>query len=58
MMPNLMKLSDVAQACAVSTRTVRDWSRRGLIRTVRLPGGHLRVHVDEARRLTGGQPEM
>jgi excisionase family DNA binding protein len=40
----------------VTSETVRDWHRRGLLKAVRLPGGHLRVPQSEIDRLRDGLP--
>ena len=49
----LLKPAEFARLCRVTQATVKAWGRRGLIRTIRLPGGRLRVHPDEAARVLG-----
>lgn len=41
---------DVARLFGVSTSTVTRWAQRGLLRTVRTPGGHYRFPAGETRR--------
>jgi excisionase family DNA binding protein len=39
----LLRSSEVAELFSVSSRTVREWARRGLLPTIRTPGGQHRV---------------
>ncbi len=41
---------DVARLFGVSTSTVTRWAQKGLLRTVRTPGGHSRFPTGETRR--------
>jgi excisionase family DNA binding protein len=41
---------DVARMFGVSTSTVTRWAQRGLLRTVRTPGGHYRFPAGETRK--------
>jgi excisionase family DNA binding protein len=41
---------DVARLFGVSVSTVTRWAQRGLLRTVRTPGGHYRFPAADARR--------
>lgn len=41
---------DVARLFGVSTSTVTRWAQKGLLRTVRTPGGHYRFPAAETRR--------
>jgi excisionase family DNA binding protein len=40
---DLIKVSQVASALSVTTKTVRDWILQGRVDHVLLPGGHYRV---------------
>jgi excisionase family DNA binding protein len=44
----LITTKDVADICAVSERTVRDWAQRGLLPAARLPGGARRFRRADA----------
>jgi diguanylate cyclase (GGDEF)-like protein/excisionase family DNA binding protein len=46
-------LGEAAEACGVSTSTVRRWADTGRIAVVRTSGGHRRFPVAELRRLNG-----
>ena len=47
-----LTLREASRTLSVHEQTLRNWSRRGLIRLVRLPGsGHRRVPVEEVKRL-------
>ena len=43
--------AETAQELRVSVGTVKRWCRTGELAAVRTPGGHLRVPIDELRRL-------
>lgn len=49
--PLVYLLSEVAEHCRVSISTVREWRYSGALRCIQLPGGSLRVHRDELRRI-------
>ena len=49
----LLKPAEVARAVGVSDRTVKNWAEVGKLKIVRLPGGHIRIHESELRRLLG-----
>lgn len=49
----LLKPAEVARAVGVSDRTVKNWAEVGKIKSIRLPGGHIRIHESELRRLLG-----
>ena len=46
----LLLASEVALLFQVSTRTVNEWTRRGLIPCIRTPGGRLRYQSAAIRR--------
>ena len=50
----LLTLTEVRKHCNVSVSTIRRWLREGRLKTVRLPGGHHRVHPLELTKLLGG----
>jgi excisionase family DNA binding protein len=48
--PGFLSRRDVARLFGVSTSTVTRWAQKGLLRTVRTPGGHYRFPAGETRR--------
>jgi excisionase family DNA binding protein len=49
---------EVARLFGVSVSTVSRWARRGLLKTIRTPGGHYRFRADEMRRAArAGSPD-
>lgn len=48
--PEFLSRRDVARLFGVSVSTVTRWAQRGLLPTVRTPGGHYRFPAAEARR--------
>ncbi len=57
----LLRTSEVAELFSVSSRTVREWARRGLLPTIRTPGGQHRFPERPVRellqRVRGGPEE-
>jgi excisionase family DNA binding protein len=53
----LMRPAEVAAAFGVNTRTVGRWVRRGTLRTVRTPGGHMRFYAEDVRALIARNAE-
>lgn len=47
----LLRTSEVAELFSVSSRTVREWARRGLLPTIRTPGGQHRFPERSVREL-------
>ena len=47
----LLRTSEVADLFSVSSRTVREWARRGLLPTIRTPGGQHRFPERPVREL-------
>jgi len=59
----LLRSSEVAELFSVSSRTVREWARRGLLPTIRTPGGQHRFPerpvqelLHRVRGLSGDDP--
>ena len=48
--PGFLSRRDVARMFGVSTSTVTRWAQKGLLRTVRTPGGHYRFPAGDTRR--------
>lgn len=48
--PAFLSRRAVARMFGVSTSTVTRWAQKGLLRTVRTPGGHYRFPAGETRR--------
>ena len=48
--PEFLSRRDVARLFGVSVSTVTRWAQRGLLPTVRTPGGHYRFPAADARR--------
>lgn len=51
--PALLNRREVAELLRVSPVTVTRWSQRGLLTTIRTPGGHRRYYETEVRALLG-----
>lgn len=49
--PQYMTPGEVAQAFRVDPRTVTRWAKRGLLRSIRTPGGHRRFLTDDVTHL-------
>ena len=49
----LLRPAEIARAVGVTARTVKKWAGLGKLKVVRLPGGHIRIHESELRRLLG-----
>ena len=57
--PNrLLTRRQVAALFGVSASTVTRWAQRGLLKTVRTPGGHYRFPAREARQLAEGSDRL
>ena len=50
----LLRVGDVALLFQVSERTVSDWATKGLVPSVRTPGGHRRYPADAIAKLLSG----
>ncbi len=47
----LLTTGESAKELHVTSMTIRTWYYKGLLKAVRLPGGHLRVPASEVERL-------
>jgi len=48
---NLMGVAAAASRLGVHENTVRNWSNRGILKAVRLPGGHRRIDSTQVERV-------
>jgi len=48
---SLMGVAAAASRLGVHENTIRNWTNQGLIRAVRLPGGHRRLRVTDVERV-------
>jgi excisionase family DNA binding protein len=56
--PRFLTRRGVAALFGVSASTVTRWAQKGLLKTVRTPGGHYRFPAREAQRLAQGPERM
>lgn len=54
----LLTRREVAALFGVSASTVTRWAQRGLLKTVRTPGGHYRFPAREAQQLAQGSDRL
>lgn len=54
-MADLMLAAELAETLRVHPKTVTRWAKRGLIRSVRTPGGHVRFYRTDVADLLGGE---
>jgi molybdopterin-binding protein len=50
---SLYRLSEAARLLSISPSTLKQWIRRGRIRSVKTPGGHHRIQRSEVERVSG-----
>lgn len=53
----LMTPSEVGKALRVDAKTVTRWAERGLIRSIKTPGGQNRFFADDVRAIVNGEAE-
>jgi excisionase family DNA binding protein len=53
----LMTPSEVAKVLRVDAKTVTRWAERGLLRSIKTPGGHNRFYADEIQAIVNGESE-
>jgi putative resolvase len=55
-MDKLLTMKEAKQLLGVSTKTIQNWDRAGIIEVVRTPGGRRRIPLSEIERLRGKSP--
>lgn len=53
----LMTPAEVAEILRVDGKTVTRWAERGLIRSIKTPGGHNRFFADDIQAIVNGETE-
>ena len=53
----LLLPGEVAAIFGVNAKTVARWARDGLIRSIRTPGGHMRIYAEDVRVLAARNDE-
>jgi len=51
----LMTPSEVGKALRVDAKTVTRWAERGLIRSIKTPGGHNRFYRTDVEAIVNGE---
>ena len=49
--PTLLRPGEVAVMFGVNAKTVARWAKEGRIRSIRTPGGHMRIYAEDVRAL-------
>ena len=49
--PKLLRPGEVATMFGVNAKTVARWAKEGRIRSIRTPGGHMRIYAEDVRAL-------
>jgi excisionase family DNA binding protein len=49
--PKLLRPGEVAAMFGVNAKTVARWAKEGRIRSLRTPGGHMRIYAEDVRAL-------
>jgi excisionase family DNA binding protein len=49
--PTLLRPGEVAAMFGVNSKTVARWAKEGRIRSLRTPGGHMRIYAEDVRAL-------
>jgi excisionase family DNA binding protein len=53
--PRLLRPAEVAAVFGVNAKTVARWAKEGKLRSVRTPGGHMRLYEEDVRALVAEQ---
>ena len=53
----ILSISEAAKYLGVFPLTLRNWEKKGLLRSFRTPGGHRRFKKSELDRILGGASE-
>ena len=53
----ILSISEAAKYLGVFPLTLRNWEKKGLLRSFRTPGGHRRFKKSELDRIMGGESE-
>ena len=53
----LLKPGEVAAIFGVNAKTVARWARDGHLRSLRTPGGHMRIYAEDVRVLAARNAE-
>ena len=53
--PKLLRPGEVAAIFGVNAQTVARWAKEGRLRSLRTPGGHMRLYADDVRALMAEQ---
>jgi excisionase family DNA binding protein len=53
----LMTPSEVGKALRVDSKTVTRWAERGLIRSIKTPGGHVRLYAADVEAIVNGETD-
>ena len=49
----LMTMKEAKELLGVSTKTIQNWDKAGIINVVRTPGGRRRIPLSEIERIQG-----
>jgi excisionase family DNA binding protein len=55
--PKLLRPGEVAAIFGVNAKPVARWARDGRIRSIRTPGGHMRIYAEDVRVLAARNDE-
>ena len=53
-MDKLLTMKEAKELLGVSTKTIQNWDKAGIINVVRTPGGRRRIPLSEVERIRGG----
>jgi excisionase family DNA binding protein len=53
----LMTPTEVGKALRVDAKTVTRWAERGLIRSIKTPGGHVRLYAADVKAIVNGETD-